>query len=192
MGKFNKIETSIEGLYIIEPTVFGDGRGCFFESYSKRDFEQLGISSEFVQDNHSKSSKGVLRGLHFQTQQIQGKLIRVISGSVLDVSVDLRPNSPTYGKSFSVELTSENRRMLYVPEQFAHGFLTLEDNTEFLYKCTNYYHPESDCGIIWNDKTIAIDWQFDRFSIDEESLIISEKDSKLKSFNQLDPTQLWK
>ena len=148
MSKFKKIETGIEGLYIIEPTVFGDNRGFFLETYNKKEFEEIGITDEFVQDNHSKSKKGVLRGLHFQTQHSQGKLVRAIKGSVYDVAVDLRKDSKTFGKWFGVELNAENKKMLYIPENFAHGFLTLEDETEFMYKCTNFYHPEYDSGII--------------------------------------------
>ncbi len=192
MGKFNVIETPIEGLIIIEPTVFGDKRGFFLESYSKRDFEEIGIDVEFVQDNHSKSARGVLRGLHFQREHTQGKLVRVTAGSVLDVAVDMRPESRTYGASHSVLLSADNKRMFYVPPRFAHGFLTLENDTEFMYKCTDYYHPESDGGIMWNDQVLAIDWQFERFGIDEKYLNISEKDKKHPGFNQIIPTTLWK
>ena len=127
MGKLKKIETEIEGVYIIEPTIFGDERGFFFESYNKKDFQEIGILDEFVQDNHSKSRKGVLRGLHFQTEHSQGKLIRIIKGGVLDIAVDLRRNSETFGKSIKVELTEENKRMLYIPKNFAHGFLTITE-----------------------------------------------------------------
>ena len=122
MGKLKKIETEIEGVYIIEPTIFGDERGFFFESYNKKDFQEIGILDEFVQDNHSKSRKGVLRGLHFQTEHSQGKLIRIIKGGVLDIAVDLRRDSATFGKSIKVELSEENKRMLYIPKNFAHGF----------------------------------------------------------------------
>ena len=148
MSKFKKIETGIDGLYIIEPTVFGDNRGFFLESYNKKGFKEIGITNEFVQDNHSKSKKGVLRGLHFQTKHSQGKLVRVIKGSVFDVAVDLREGSKTFGKWFGVELSAENKKMFFIPENFAHGFLTLEDETEFMYKCTDLYHPEYDSGII--------------------------------------------
>lgn len=192
MGKFNVIKTPIEGLIIIEPTVFGDKRGFFLESYSKKDFAEIGVDVEFVQDNHSKSGRGVLRGLHFQREHTQGKLVRVTSGAVLDVAVDLRPESRTYGASHSIELSAENKHMFYIPPRFAHGFLTLENNTEFMYKCTDYYHPESDSGIMWNDQILAIDWQFERYGIDEKYLIISEKDNKHKGFNQIIPATLWK
>lgn len=192
MANFNVTETPIEGLLIIEPTVNADKRGFFMESYSKRDFEEMGITEEFVQDNHSKSARGVLRGLHFQREQSQGKLIRVTAGAVLDVAVDLRPGSRTYGASHSVELSADNKRMFYIPPMFAHGFLTLENDTEFMYKCTDYYHPESEAGIIWNDQILCIDWQFERYDIDEKYLNISPKDKKLPIFRHWDPHTLWK
>lgn len=191
MSKFKAIPTPIEGLLVIEPTVFGDKRGFFLETYSERDFLEIGIDAHFVQDNHSKSGRGVLRGLHFQREHTQGKLVRVTAGSVLDVAVDLRPESRTYGASHSVELSADNHRMFYVPPRFAHGFLTLQDNTEFLYKCTDYYHPESDSGIMWNDQVLAIDWQFERYGIDERHLNISDKDKKHQGFNQIIPSTLW-
>lgn len=176
MAKFNKIETGIEGLYILEPTVFGDERGFFLESYSKRDFEEIGIPYEFVQDNHSKSKKGVLRGMHFQTQYSQDKLVRVVAGSVYDVVVDLRKGSSTFGKYFGVLLTAQNKRQFFIPKGFAHGFLTLEDNTEVLYKCTEYYMPQFDSGILWNDSEVGIDWKLPEFKITESELILSKKD----------------
>nr|WP_293993557.1 dTDP-4-dehydrorhamnose 3,5-epimerase [uncultured Fusobacterium sp.] len=184
MGKFKKIETGIEGLYIIEPTVFGDERGFFVESYNKNDFIELGISDEFVQDNHSKSKKGVLRGLHFQTKFSQGKLVRVIKGSVYDVAVDLRKDSKTFGKHFGLELSAENKRMFFIPKDFAHGFLTLEDDTEFTYKCTDFYHPEYDSGIMWNDKDINIDWNFEKYNLKEKDIVLSEKDKKHQSLKE--------
>ena len=156
MSKFKKIETGIEGLYIIEPTVFGDNRGFFLESYNKKEFEEIGITNEFVQDNHSKSKKGVLRGLHFQTKHSQGKLVRVIKGSVFDVAVDLRKGSKTFGKWFGVELSAENKKMFFIPENFAHGFLTLEDETEFMYKCTDLYHSTLFLNHILDDKSLYI------------------------------------
>lgn len=184
MSKFKKIETGIDGLYIIEPTVFGDNRGFFLESYNKKEFEEIGITNEFVQDNHSKSKKGVLRGLHFQTRHSQGKLVRVIKGSVFDVAVDLRKGSKTFGKWFGVELSAENKKIFFIPENFAHGFLTLEDETEFMYKCTDLYHPEYDSGIMWNDKDINIEWNFKKYNLKEEDLILSEKDTKHQSFKE--------
>lgn len=184
MSKFNRIETGIEGLVILEPKVFGDDRGFFMESYSKRDFEEIGLNMDFVQDNHSKSKKGVLRGLHFQTKHTQGKLVRVIAGSVLDVAVDLRRESPTFGQVKTVLLTAENKKIFYVPEGFAHGFVTLEDNTEFQYKCTDYYAPEYDSGIIWNDKDLDINWEFEKYGIRVEELNLSEKDMKQQTFRE--------
>jgi dTDP-4-dehydrorhamnose 3,5-epimerase len=184
MSKFKKIETNIKDLYIIEPTVFGDNRGFFMESYSKRDFEEIGLNMEFVQDNHSKSKKGVLRGLHFQTKHTQGKLVRVIKGRVWDVAVDLRRDSDTFGKWHGALLSEENKRMFYVPEGFAHGFLTLEDETEFQYKCTDYYAPEYDSGILWNDEDLSIEWPFEEYGINIEDLSLSEKDKKQQSFEE--------
>lgn len=177
MGKFKVTKTDIESLVVIEPEVFGDNRGFFMESYSKRDFADAGINVDFVQDNHSKSKKGVLRGLHFQHTVVQGKLVRVVAGSVLDIVVDLRSDSSSFGRWFGVELSAENKKQIYVPEGFAHGFLTLEDNTELLYKCTNYYSPENEGGIIWNDPTVGVDWMLEKYNITE--LIISDKDKKL-------------
>lgn len=192
MSKFKALSTTIEGLILIEPTVFGDSRGFFMETYSERDFAELGIHDHFVQDNHSKSARGVLRGLHFQREHTQAKLVRATAGAVLDVVVDLRPESRTYGASYSVELSAENRRMLYIPQRFAHGFLTLENDTEFVYKCTDYYHPESDAGVIWDDPVLHIEWQFERYDIDEKRLRISDKDRKHPAFGQLDTRTLWK
>lgn len=176
MSKFKRIETGIEGLVVIEPTVFGDERGFFMESYSRRDFEEIGIPVEFVQDNHSKSKKGVLRGLHFQTEKAQGKLVRVVAGSVYDVAVDLRKGSATFGKWFGLELSASNKKQFYIPPGFAHGFVTLEDDTEFLYKCTEYYAPEFDSGVLWNDPEIGIEWNLDKYGITEENLLLSPKD----------------
>lgn len=176
MAKFNRVETGIKDLIVIEPTVFGDNRGFFMESYSRKDFAEIGMDIEFVQDNHSKSKKGVLRGLHFQTQHVQGKLVRVTAGAVLDVAVDLRKDSPTFGKYYLVELTAENKKMFYIPPGFAHGFLTLEDNTEFLYKCTDYYAPEFDSGILWNDSEVGIEWNLEKYGLSEDTILLSEKD----------------
>lgn len=188
MSKFNKIETPIDGLFVIEPTVFGDARGFFMETYAKRDFDDMaGAEVDFVQDNHSKSRRGVLRGLHFQTQHSQGKLIRVVAGAVYDVAVDLRKGSPTYGYWYGVELTAENKRQFYVPPGFAHGFLTLADDTEFLYKCTEYYHPEFDAGVRWNDPQIGVDWRLEQYGFDRsgEGLLLSDKDRVLPLFAEL-------
>ena len=176
MGKFNRIETGIEGLVVIQPTVFGDERGFFMESYSRKDFAEIGIEIEFVQDNHSKSRKGVLRGLHFQTEMAQGKLVRVTAGSVYDVAVDLRKGSPTFGKWYGIELSAKNKTQFYIPPGFAHGFLTLEDDTEFLYKCTDYYAPQYDSGVLWNDPEIGIEWNLEKYGICAEDLLLSAKD----------------
>jgi len=184
MSKFKKIETGIEGLYIIEPTVFGDSRGFFMETWNKKDFQEIGLDMEFVQDNHSKSRKGVLRGLHFQTKNSQGKLVRCIKGKVYDVAVDLRKNSKTFGKYYGIELTEENKLMFYISEGFAHGYLALTQEVEFLYKATNYYSPEYESGIIWNDEDINIEWPFEKYGIKKEDLILSEKDKKLQRFKE--------
>lgn len=152
-------ETPIEGLLIIEPKVWRDERGYFFESYSKKVLSDFGINQEFVQDNQSLSQKGILRGLHFQAPPYaQGKLVRVIKGRVWDVAVDIRKESPTYGQNFGCELSEENCIQFWVPPGFAHGFVTLEDNTIFSYMCTNYYHKDSEGGLLWNDGQLAIDW----------------------------------
>ena len=158
MGQFTFKETAIEGVILIEPMVFGDERGYFMETYNKADFIEAGITCEFVQDNQSKSSKGVLRGLHYQKQYSQAKLVRVIKGEVFDVAVDLRKNSPTYAKYVGVILSAEKKNMLYIPKGFAHGFLVLSDEAEFTYKCDEFYHPEDEGGIRWNDPTIGIKW----------------------------------
>lgn len=184
MGKFRKIQTDIEGLYIVEPTVFGDDRGFFMETWNKKDFLEIGLDLEFVQDNHSKSKKGVLRGLHFQKKNSQGKLVRCIKGKVYDVAVDLRSNSKTFGKYYGIELTEENKLMFYIPEGFAHGYLALTEEVEFLYKATNYYSPEYESGIIWNDEDINVEWPLKKYGIKEEDLILSEKDKKLQTFKE--------
>lgn len=151
--------TKIPDVLIIEPKVFGDDRGFFFESFNQREFNQaLGQEITFVQDNHSKSKKGVLRGLHYQLQHTQGKLVRVTRGAVFDVAVDLRRSSNTYGKWVGVELSAENKRQLWIPKGFAHGFLVISDEAEFLYKTTDYYHPEFEQSLLWSDKTLSIDW----------------------------------
>lgn len=148
----------IEGLYVIEPKVFGDHRGYFMETYNQKDFEAAGLTMQFVQDNQSSSAKGVLRGLHFQKNHPQGKLVRVVSGCVFDVAVDIRPRSETYGKWYGVELSAENKKQFYIPPGFAHGFLVLSDTAEFCYKCTDFYHPEDEGGLMWNDPAIGIQW----------------------------------
>jgi len=172
-------ETHLKGCLIIEPTIFDDGRGSFFESFNFQNFEEkTGLKINFVQDNQSISQRGVLRGLHFQRGEFaQAKLMRVIQGKVLDVVVDIRRNSETFGQSFSIELSGENNKQLFVPRGFAHGFAVLEDNTFFFYKCDNYYHKASEGGIIYNDESLNIDW-----ILDEEEVILSEKDKNLMSF----------
>ncbi|MEG0655492.1 MAG: dTDP-4-dehydrorhamnose 3,5-epimerase [Mucinivorans sp.] len=191
MNKFKVTKTSIEGLVVVEPTVFGDARGFFMETYAERDFVDLGIDARFVQDNHSSSSRGVLRGLHFQNSHTQGKLIRVVRGAVLDVALDLRPESPTFGHYESALLTAENKRQFFVPKRFAHGFLTIEDGTEFLYKCTDYYCAAGDGGVRWDDSAIGIDWQFERWGIDPSTLNLSPKDLAQPLMGELDWTKVW-
>ncbi len=155
----NVIPTAIPEVLIIEPKVFGDARGFFYESFNKKALaEKAGITAEFVQDNHSRSSKNVLRGLHYQIQHAQGKLVRVIEGEVFDVAVDIRKSSPTFGKWVGVNLSEENKRMLWVPPGFAHGFVTLSEICEFLYKTTDYWYPEHERSLLWNDSSIAINW----------------------------------
>ena len=158
MSQIKVTKCPIEGLYIIEPAVHGDSRGYFMETYSLRDMQEEGLDMTFVQDNQSMSVKGVLRGLHFQKQYPQGKLVRVIKGRVFDVAVDLRAGSETYGKWYGVELTEENKKQFYISEGFAHGFLVLSDTAEFCYKCTDFYHPGDEGGLAWNDPAIGIQW----------------------------------
>ncbi len=156
------IDTKIPEVKIIEPQVFGDERGFFMETWNQKKFENLvtGKPTKFVQDNHSKSKKGILRGLHYQTEHNQGKLVRVVSGEVFDVAVDIRKNSPTFGQWVGEYLSAVNKRQLWVPEGFAHGFYVTSDDAEFVYKCTDYYHPESEVSIRWDDETIGIEWPF--------------------------------
>lgn len=182
MTKFKLIATPIGGLYEIEPAVFGDDRGFFMETYNQKAFAEVGLDITFVQDNHSKSGAGVLRGLHFQTAHPQGKLVRVIRGSVFDVAVDLRPESPTFGQWHGVLLTAENKRQLYISEGFAHGFLTLEDETEFLYKCTDFYDPDAEAGIRYDDPTLAITWPLEEVLSSGRSVRLSEKDANLPTW----------
>ena len=178
----NIIETEIQGVYIIEPKVFGDSRGYFFESYSRREFEAKVGPVEFVQDNESKSCYGVVRGLHFQKPpHAQAKLVRVVKGKVLDVAVDLRKDSPTYGRHVSLELSEDNHRQVFIPKGFAHGFSVLSEEAVFQYKCDDYYAPETECAIAWNDPELNIDWR-----IPADQVILSEKDKRhpeLKDLN---------
>ncbi|HFG1915149.1 dTDP-4-dehydrorhamnose 3,5-epimerase [Vibrio cholerae] len=178
------IETDIPDVKIIEPTVFGDERGFFMETWNQKRFEELvtGKPTQFVQDNHSKSKKGILRGLHYQTENTQGKLVRVVSGEVFDVAVDIRKDSPTFGKWVGVYLSAENKRQLWVPEGFAHGFYVTSDEAEFVYKCTDYYNPNAEHSILWNDKSLSIEWPI------QSSPELSKKDQQgvtLKFANML-------
>ena len=178
MSNFNFIKTDIDGVIIVETKVFGDNRGYFMETYEERKFYEGGITVKFVQDNQSKSTKGVLRGLHFQKTHPQAKLVRVIKGEVYDVAVDLRKDSPTYGKYVGAILSEENKKQFFIPRGFAHGFLVLSDEAEFCYKCDDFYHPEDEGGLMWNDETIGIDWPLDGI----DNLNLSEKDTKNPSF----------
>lgn len=174
-------QTFIKDLVVFEPSVFEDERGYFFESYNQQLFEKNGIAANFVQDNQSKSGFGVLRGIHFQKPPFaQAKLVRVLSGKVLDVAVDLRPQSNTFGKYFSIELSSENKKQLFIPRGFGHGFVVLSPTAEFYYKCDDFYSKESESGIIFNDPDLKIDW-----GIETSQLIISEKDHNLKALKDL-------
>lgn len=168
------IPTPLADAMIIEPRVFGDDRGFFLESWNAASFAEAGLPMQFIQDNHSRSSKGVLRGMHFQNPCPQGKLVRVVAGAVWDAIVDLRRSSPTFGQWFGIELSAANKRMLWVPEGFAHGFLTLEDQTDFLYKCTTHYRPENEHSLLWNDPQIAIEWPL--WKLDGTSPQLSAKD----------------
>lgn len=174
MGKFTFEETFIKDLFVITPTVFGDERGYFLETYQKEEFVAAGISAEFVQDNESRSTRGVLRGLHFQKQNPQGKLVRVIEGEVYDVAVDLRGDSQTFGKWYGVRLSAENKKQFYVPEGFAHGFLVLSDTATFVYKCTRLYCPNDEGGLAYDDPALGIDWPVS----EDMEIKLSEKDKK--------------
>ncbi|OAQ40485.1 dTDP-4-dehydrorhamnose 3,5-epimerase [Pedobacter psychrophilus] len=178
----NIIETPIKDLIIIEPKIWKDDRGYFFESYNKKAFADAGINAEFVQDNQSFSHKGALRGLHAQANpNAQGKLVRVVQGKVIDVAVDIRKKSPTFGQHYSIELSGENNKMFWVPPGFLHGFVTLENNTIFSYKCTNLYHKDAEVGVIWNDKDLGINW-----GIKESEALVSPKDVILPNFSAIE------
>ena len=182
MGKFKIIETGIHDLKIIEPLVFGDQRGYFMETYNERDFAEAGLNMKFVQDNQSSSVRGVLRGLHFQFNHPQGKLVRVIKGEVFDVAVDLRKSSVTYKQGYGTILSSENRKMLYIPEGFAHGFLVMSDTAEFTYKCTDFYRPDDEGGIIWSDPEIGIMWPVEGIG----EVLLSNKDKNSKYLTEIE------
>ena len=183
MGKIKVTENcnGIEGLKVIEPAVFGDARGYFMETYNYQDFAEAGIDCTFVQDNQSASKKGVLRGLHFQIEYPQDKLVRVISGEVFDVAVDLREGSRTFGKWYGVLLTAENKKQFFVPKNFAHGFIVLSDRAEFCYKVTDFYHPNDEGGILWNDEELGVEWPMPE-GMGAGDLILSDKDKVQKSF----------
>lgn len=189
MGQIKVTKAPIEGLYVIEPTVHGDSRGYFVETYNQNDMHEAGMNMVFVQDNQSMSTKGVLRGLHFQKQYPQGKLVRVIQGTVFDVAVDLRSGSKTYGQWFGVELSEENNKQFYISEGFAHGFMVLSDVAKFCYKVTDFYHPGDEGGLAWNDPEIGIHWpklegtykgtpSAEGYTVDGMPLNLSEKDQK--------------
>lgn len=182
MGKFNFIKTDIEGVIIVEPTVFGDDRGYFMETYQAENFREGGIDCTFVQDNQSKSKKGVLRGLHFQKQYSQSKLVRVIKGEVYDVAVDLRKGSPTYGKYVGVHLSAENKRQFFIPKNFAHGFLVLSDEAEFVYKVDDFYHPNDEGGLAWDDPTVGIKWPI----TPDMEILLSDKDKVNPTLENID------
>lgn len=183
MGNFTFHKTSIDGVIVVEPKVFGDARGYFMETYSELDFKEGGILADFVQDNQSKSRRGVLRGLHFQKTHSQAKLVRVISGEVFDVAVDLRPGSKTYGKWEGIVLSAENKKQFFIPKGFAHGFLVLSEEAEFVYKCDDFYHPEDEGGLAWDDPTVAVDWPIAR----DMEILLSEKDKYHPQLQGLDP-----
>ena len=164
------IKTPLPGVLVLEPKLHGDSRGFFLETYREDTLKEAGIHDHFVQDNHSRSTRGILRGLHYQLTQPQGKLVRVASGAVYDVSVDVRSGSPTFGQWYGTTLDEKNMRMMYIPPGFAHGFVVLSDTTDFIYKCTDYYHPQSEQGILWNDPAIGIEWPL-------ADIRLSEKDS---------------
>ena len=180
MGQITVETCEIEGLKVITPKVFGDSRGYFFESYNKNDFVNAGITCEFVQDNQSSSKRGVLRGLHFQKNFPQDKLVRCINGEVFDVAVDLRRDSKTFGKWFGAVLSAENKKQFFIPKGFAHGFLVLSDYAEFAYKCSDFYHPDDEGGLIWNDPDIGVEWPLQ----EGVELIFSDKDTKWRGIKE--------
>ncbi len=186
MTKFKFIDTGIEGLWVVEQMVFGDHRGYFMETYNYDEFNNAGLGKPFVQDNQSRSKKGVLRGLHFQYQHPQGKLVRVIKGEVFDVAVDIRKESKTFGQWYGIVLSDSNKRQLYIPEGFAHGFLVLSEEAELTYKCTDYYNPEDEGGILWNDPSINIKWPLKKIN----TILLSEKDKKWSSIENTNDKRL--
>ena len=185
MGKIKVTSdcNGIEGLKVIEPAVFGDARGYFMETYNYNDFKEAGIDCEFVQDNQSSSTKGVLRGLHFQINFPQDKLVRVVNGEVFDVAIDLRKGSKTFGKWYGVVLSAENKKQFFIPKDFAHGFIVLSDEAEFCYKVTDFYHPNDEGGLMWNDPEIGVEWPMPE-GMTEKDLILSDKDKVHPSFSE--------
>jgi dTDP-4-dehydrorhamnose 3,5-epimerase len=182
---YQVMQTPLEGVLVLEPKVFGDARGFFFESFNARDFEQAtGLKETFVQDNHSKSAKGVLRGLHYQVEHAQGKLVRVSQGAVFDVAVDIRQGSPTLGQWFGLELSAENKKQVWIPAGLAHGFLVTSDSAEFLYKTTDYYHPEFERSILWSDPAIGIEWPLHLLDV---APLLALKDAKAPMLSEADP-----
>ncbi len=180
---YQVMQTPLEGVLVLESKVFGDARGFFYESFNARDFEQAtGLKETFVQDNHSKSAKGVLRGLHYQVQHAQGKLVRVTQGAVFDVAVDIRQGSPTFGKWFGLELSAENKKQLWIPAGLAHGFLVTSDSAEFLYKTTDYYHPEFERSLLWSDPAIGIDWPLHLL---DAPPLLAAKDEKARNLKEV-------
>lgn len=177
-------QTPLEGVLVLEPKVFGDARGFFFESFNAKDFEQAtGLKETFVQDNHSKSAKGVLRGMHYQVQHAQGKLVRVTQGAVFDVVLDIRKGSPTFGQSFGQEISAENKKQMWIPAGLAHGFLVTSDSAEFLYKTTDYYHPEFERSILWNDPAICINWPLHLLNAEP---LLAPKDVNAQRLKEID------
>ena len=188
MGKITVETCAIEGLKVITPAVYGDVRGYFMETYNEKDFKDAGIADVFVQDNQSSSKKGVLRGLHIQRRHAQSKLVRVLSGEVFDVAVDVRAGSATYGQWYGVILSAENKKQFYIPKGFLHGFFVLSDYAEFTYKVTDFYHPEDEAGVMWNDPAIGIEWPLAQAGLKAEDVTLSDKDLKqmsLAAFQEL-------
>jgi dTDP-4-dehydrorhamnose 3,5-epimerase len=178
IGNWIRIPTELAGVVVLQPTTFEDARGFFFESYNRRNFTELGILHEFVQDNHSQSVRGTLRGLHYQLRHPQAKLCRVVAGEALDVAVDIRVGSPTFGRSISAVLSAQNKKQIYIAPGFAHGFVALSSRTDFLYKCSDFYYPDDEYGVLWKDPALNIDWRID-------SPLLSEKDAKLLPLKEI-------
>ncbi len=192
MSKFKVIENPIKGLLIVEPITHSEVCIPTMEQYSEQELSEVGIEGEFVYESRQKLARGILSGLHFQRENTQAKVVRVVSGAVLYVAVDLRPDSRDYGASWSVEVSAENQRIVYIPEQFAHGFLTLEKNTEIISDCNNPDNAKDVAGVIWHDAILTIDWEFERYDIDEKYLRVSDRDKRLPAFRSWTPSAIWK